>query len=279
MKNILALACAALLIVTVPAGAANREHQQMMADIRMLQEQTQQLQAMLGTLTETLRTVTAKIDEQSGNNRKAFADSKMLVDNVAGDMRILREKVDDSNVRLSTLSQEVEALRAAIPIAAAPSAYPPPDGFPPNPADPSAGQPAATTPGIIPGEAPQKMYDRAFADYTAGQWGIAVMGFEAYIKTYPRSELADDAQYYVGEAHFADGKNEQAVVAFDAVLRNYPKGDKVPEASYKKGIVLARLGRDEEARAAYQYVVTNFPDNPAANLARQRLEQLNRPRR
>src|SRR5262245_42634111 len=138
MKHTLVLVLATLTVVSgaVPLRAASREQQQMMAEIRMLQQQTQQLQLALGMLTEALKTVTSRIDDQSGLNRKAFADSKLLFDNVAGDVRILREKLDDTNVRISSLSQEVEALRLAMP----PSA-------PAMPADPLAG---ATEPGATP---------------------------------------------------------------------------------------------------------------------------------
>jgi hypothetical protein len=119
-----------------PLAAASREQQQMMADIRMLQEQTQQLQTMLLTLTEALRTVTTRLDEQAGTNRKAFADQKLLVDTLAGDLRVVREKIDETNVRLTSLSQDVEGVRDLIPQVAAAAAVPAtlPDGSPVPPA-------------------------------------------------------------------------------------------------------------------------------------------------
>src|SRR5688500_1952819 len=83
------------LLVAQPLGAANREHQQLMADIRMLQEQTQQLQSMLTTLTEAIKAVNGKLDEQAGINRKSYADQKLRVDNLGSDIRIVREKIDD----------------------------------------------------------------------------------------------------------------------------------------------------------------------------------------
>ena len=97
-----------------PAAAADKAHQQLMAEIRMLQEQQQQLQQLVGGLAETLKVVTSKIDDQTGASRKAFADQKLLIDNVAEGVRVLREKADDTNVRLSTVSQELEAVRQAI---------------------------------------------------------------------------------------------------------------------------------------------------------------------
>ena len=92
----LGVASIAVLMFAAPAAAADKAHQQLMAEIRMLQEQQQQLHQLVGGLADTLKTMTAKIDEQTGANRKAFADQKLLVDNVAEGVRILREKADDT---------------------------------------------------------------------------------------------------------------------------------------------------------------------------------------
>src|SRR5687767_15959902 len=109
MKRTGAVLIAALaLAVANPsiAAAANKEHQQLMAELRMLQEQQQQLQQILGTLGDTLKTLTTRLDEQGNVNRKAFADQKLIIEGVGETTRILREKADDTNVRLSTMTQE-----------------------------------------------------------------------------------------------------------------------------------------------------------------------------
>ncbi len=80
----------------------------------MLQEQQQQLQQILGTLGDTLKTLTTRLDEQGNVTRKAFADQKLLIEGVGETVRILREKADDTNVRLSTMTQELEAMRQTI---------------------------------------------------------------------------------------------------------------------------------------------------------------------
>src|SRR5215210_7597280 len=144
------LAVCLVPLLVVPATAApNREHEQMMADIRMLQEQSQQLQQMLATLADAIKAVTARIDEQSGVTRKAFADQKLQVDTVGGDIRVLREKLDETNVRLTSLSQDVEGLRDAIPQAAPPATSAP--GAPPS--DPASDGGAATAGGTSTGSA------------------------------------------------------------------------------------------------------------------------------
>ena len=120
----LSLVALALLAATAPAGAANREHDQILADIRMLQEQNQRLQLALVTLAEALKTVSAKIDESNAATRKGFADQKLFTDGVGGDLRVLREKLDETNVRLTSLSQDVDGLREIIPQAGSAAAAP-----------------------------------------------------------------------------------------------------------------------------------------------------------
>src|SRR5216110_647239 len=105
-------AVAMLAATATPASpAADKEQQQMMADIRMLQEQSQTLQNLLRSVTEAVKALNAKIDDQTSAERKAFADSKLTIDNLTSDVRVIREKLDDNNVRISSLTQEVDAMR------------------------------------------------------------------------------------------------------------------------------------------------------------------------
>src|SRR6476620_12696604 len=103
-----------LVAVAAPASAANKEHQQLMADIRMLQEQSQTLQNLLGQLNDALRAVNTRLDQQAETTRKAFADQKLIIDNLTNDARVIREKLDDNNVRVGSLTQEVDALRRSM---------------------------------------------------------------------------------------------------------------------------------------------------------------------
>ena len=269
------LCAAALLAAPVAALGADREHQQIMADIRMLQEQTTRLQLAMASLDEALRQISAKIDTQTDATRRAFADHQLSVSAVADGVRILRERFDDTNVRISSLSQEVEALRIAIPPlspALTQFATDPATGLPLDAPPPAV---AGAAPALNPGMSPQRMYDTAWADYTTGQWALSIQGFEAYLRTYPRSELADDAQFYIGQTYYADGAFQDAVEAFDNVLLNYPDGDVVPDASYKRGLALDRLGYADRAQQAFELVVTNYPDSTMATLAQQALDRLN----
>lgn len=281
------LACAAagvvwLMAASAPAyAAADREHQQIMAEIRMLQEQQQQLQQMLGGLAETLadalKTMTAKLDDQSSATRKAFADQRLLIESVSETARILREKADDTNVRLSSMTQELEAIRHTV--AAQVQAQPPvavPGEPPTDPSAPPTGTPPVTP--VPPGVSPARMYDEAFSDYTRGDYDLAIEGFQTYIRMFPRTDRTDDAQRLIGDSLYAAKRLPDAVTAFQKVISDYPTSDSVPTAYYKLGLTYEALKQPDLARRAFETVIKNHENSNEAILARQRLDVLNRGR-
>ena len=260
------------------ADAQSRREMQMMADIRMLQEQTQQLQqqlqAALDQIGTTLKAISGRLDEQTAQTRKAFADQKLVVDQFGTDLRIVRERIDESNVRITALSQEVEGLRLAIP--QFPTAgQPPPDPNALGGAQPSL-EPASSIPtaAVAPGMSPQRMFNTALADFTAGQWNLCIQGFDYYLRSFSRTDAADDAQWYIGECYYSDGKNVEAIDAYSRVITNFPTGDRVPDAYYKRGIALSALGNVDRAKESFETLMKMYPDSDLARLAKQRLDRL-----
>ena len=271
-----------LIAAAAPATAADKVHQQLMAEIRMLQEQQQQPQQLLGGLADTLKVVTAKLDDQTGASRKGFADQKLLIDNVAEGVRVLREKADDTNVRLSTVSQELDAMRQAVASMTAPTvSMGPPGQVPPAGTDPGAVPPPGTTgtgsppsSSAAPLISPQRMFDNAYSDYMAGQYDIAVQGFKAFISSFPRSDKADDAQLNIGNAYYSAGKYREAIDAFQQVIANYAQSDSMPIAYYKMGLAYTELKQLDLARKAFEAVIETYPTAYEAILAKQRLDFL-----
>src|SRR4051812_13147663 len=225
MKKTVSLGAIVLVAQLASPGwalAQNREHQQMTADVRMMQEQAQQLAitiaALNQALTESLKALNARLDQAADATRKGFADQKLLIDNMGNDVRVIRERSDDTNVRIAALREELEALRSTLQtLQQAPPAAP----LPADPGDPNA--PPGATPQLPPptplpstnGLSPARMFETAKADYAAGQWSLAITGFEQFLRAFPRSENSDDAQYYIGETNFAQGKFAEAVAAYN----------------------------------------------------------------
>jgi tol-pal system protein YbgF len=280
----LVLALAYVALAPATPAAADREHQQIMADLRILQEQTQQLQALMTDLGEALKTVNSRIEDQTTLERKGFADGKVQLDTMSGDLRVVREKVDETNVRLGTITQELESIRQMIPEPGAfqqapvnsdAGAVP---GVGPGGAAPS--QTATTTPQgpqANPGVQPQRLYDGAWGDYTAGNYSLAVQGFEMYLRSFPKSTRAHEAQLYVAESLAWEKKDMDAITAYDRVITNYPGSASVPTAYYKRGLTFERLGEPARARESYEAVIKQFPDSQQATLAKNGVERTNRP--
>jgi tol-pal system protein YbgF len=265
-----ALGFLGVVLTVAPASGQNREHQQLAAEIRMLQEQDTRLQLMLTALDQTLRAILARLDEQGDDVRRGFANQQLQVDSVATGVRVVREKVDENNVRVSSLAQEVEALRMAMPMLGAPLTdleVDPETGLPVNPA-------FAPSPPVNPGVSPKRLYDTAYTDYTTGQWALSIQGFEQFISTFPRSEIADDALFFIGQNYYADGRFAEAADAYEQVVVRYPGGNVVAEALYKRGLALERLDQLDLARETFQTVVREHPDDNMANLAQQALDRL-----
>jgi tol-pal system protein YbgF len=276
-----------ILALASPAAAQSQRERQMMADLRMLQEQTQllqqQLTAAIEQLNTTLKTINSRIDDQNAATRKSFADQKLSTDQFGGDLRIVRERIDENTVRITSLAQEVEALRLAIPQFQSTA--------PPMPVDPSAvapavpgtapeaaANPAAPPPqvALAPGMTPQRLYNTSLSDFTMGQWALCIDGFNSYLRNFSRTDLADDAQWYVGECYQQDGKFAEAVDAYNRVISNYPKGDRVPDAYYKRGVALSAMGQVDRARDSFETLMKNYPDHETSRLAKQQIDRLNR---
>ena len=269
----------------LPASAQNREHQQMTADVRMLQEQTQQLAITLAAinqaLTESIKALNSRLDQANEATRKGFADQKLTIDNIVEGVQVIRERSNDTNVRIGALSEELEAMRMTVQALQAmqQSAFaPPPIADPAAPVDPTTPPPAPvvaqpTVPSTA-GLSPTRMYETARADYFAGQWASAINGFEAFLRTFPRSEQADDAQLNIAESYYSQNQFPEAIAAYNLVIQNYAGTNSVPTAYYKRGLAQQQAGQTDAARASWETVAKSFPDSDEGRLARQQLSRI-----
>ena len=268
-----ALTAVFLAAAYAPASAQSREQRQMMADLRILQVQAQEMQNMVGALnqalSDALKAINTRLNEQADATRRSFAEQKSIIDTLSSDLRIVREKLDDNNVRVGSLAQEVDSLRELI------TAMPRGGDVPHDaaaPADPAAA--AAAPPAAGLGTSPQRAYDAALSDYWGSDYELAVNGFKAYLTSFPKSERADDAQFYIGQSYYNQGKYTEAAEAYNLTIRTYPSSDLLPDAYFKMGESYRNLKQVERARIAYSFVVKTYPESAAAAQAQQRLEEV-----
>ncbi|GAB4343158.1 MAG: tol-pal system protein YbgF [Candidatus Abyssubacteria bacterium] len=139
--------------------------------------------------------------------------------------------------------------------------------------------PATSTPPPVPSTPVEpidytKLYDTAYEDYVRQNYSLARNGFEEYLQRFPDTDLADNAQYWIGECYYAEGRYEEAAEAFNKVVTRYPSGNKVPRAMLKAGYSLQQLGRDDQARLMFQQVIDAYPLSSEADQAKSKLKQM-----
>ncbi len=140
-------------------------------------------------------------------------------------------------------------------------------------AAPAAQAPAASS---EPGDpAKEKLYyDAAFDQIKAKDFDKASQAFGAFLRKYPNSQYAGNAQYWLGEVNLAKGDLQGAGQAFAKVSQLYPKHAKVPDSLYKLADVERRLGHTDKVKGILQQVVSQYPGTSAAQLAQRDLQRM-----
>jgi len=279
------LTIAALIGSATSAAGQNREHQQMSAELRMLQEQTQQLALTLSQLGETLKALNARMDGADQTAQKRFADQELLLKRLGENLGAIGERTQDTDTRLRKLADEIDALRSTLTslpslLSASPTVPPPTESSAVDPnapgapasGPPSSGAPAPSTVGL----SPSRMLETARSDYFSGSYASAVTGFEALLRIFPTSEAAAEAQFMLGETYAQQKRYGDAVTAYTTTIQKYPRSMSVPEAYYKRGKAQESLGQLDAARASYEQLMKTYPDTPSAGLAKQALDRLGR---
>ncbi|MDH4567671.1 tol-pal system protein YbgF [Pseudomonas sp. BN414] len=159
-------------------------------------------------------------------------------------------------------------------------------GAPAAPNSPAAGAPAANGAPAAPAQQPaassepgdpakEKLYyDAAFDLIKAKDFDKASQAFTAFLRKYPNSQYAGNAQYWLGEVNLAKGDLQGASQAFARVGQAYPQHPKVPDSMYKLADVEQRLGNTDKAKSILQQVISQFPGSSAAQLAQRDLQRL-----
>jgi tol-pal system protein YbgF len=132
-------------------------------------------------------------------------------------------------------------------------------------------QRAAAPPAQPAGPDPNQLYEEAARDLTQGRYAMALRGFRDFVQRFPTSDVADNAQYGVGECFFAQAMFDSAATEYARVGTTYPTGDRVPAALYKLAVTQEKLKRTAEAKDTLADLVKRYPLSGEAQLARERL--------
>jgi tol-pal system protein YbgF len=254
---------ALLLTALLSACVLPDQLSQLQKDVADVRQQMTALRADQSTTISKVTEMEARLATGGDVGRAEFADLKAELDQVQRSVAALDERGNELQRRIDRVAQDAGRRRA--PETVAPPSEPPPQ-TPPEPA-PAGGRPEASP-------APDALYNQAYADFSRGNYALAISGFEEYASRFPESPLSDNALYWIGECHFASGRFDQAIESFDKLLEKYPESDKAAAANLKKG--LAYLEQNDVKLAIVQlgYVTKTYPSTDEAKIARDKLASL-----
>jgi tol-pal system protein YbgF len=224
----------------------------------------QQLQRDLDALREKVEEVRHQLDRQIGRSAR---EGDQRIRDLETRIAKLGDELKTQGALLKAREDELKALREG--------ARPGPGGADAGAAGESVGlSDLAREKGSAESEAVKRDYEEAWRLLERKEYRAALARFKEFLKRHPQSEYADNAQYWIGESHYALREFDQAILEFDVVRRKYPKGDKVPAAILKQGFAFAELGDKVDARLILQELIDRYPQSPEAGKAKQKLKAL-----
>jgi len=120
----------------------------------------------------------------------------------------------------------------------------------------------------------QKLYDINMDIYRREKYEEAIVGFKNFLKKYPKSNLADNAAFWVGESYMALKQYEQAILAFQKVIKKYPRGNKVPNATLRQALAFYELNDKTSAKLLLRKLIKKYPRSNEAKIARSKLKTM-----
>jgi tol-pal system protein YbgF len=222
------------------------------------------------------------IDQRLGRVERVVSNQSLLtlsqrIDALEAQVRELRgtvEEMQNGNENLrkqqrdlyADLDQRIKALESALRGGAA---------GPGGGGAMQSGAAGAGAAGAISGAADdQTAYNRAFDALKASDYNGAISQFRDFLRLYPRSALADNAQYWLGESYYVTRDYDDAIAAFRTLGEQYPQSRKAPDALLKLGFAQYELKHMSDARTTLKLVVQRYPGNDAAKLAADRLSKI-----
>jgi tol-pal system protein YbgF len=257
---------ATILVVAGLAGCVTKSDVQMVqGEVSLLRAETLRRDSTRAAqLAEVIQVQQRVMDSLTATRRQVGqlkGDIASDLYNIQQQLVQLQELTGQSQQRLSELRTQLEARGAQIETTAPPAGGPAPG----DTAQPAAGSSASA----------DQMYEASLAQLRRGSTSTARLGLRELLRTYPTSNRAPDALYFIGQS-FAAENPDSATVYYTQVVDKYATSTRAPSALYNLGLLAERRKDTAKAKDAYQRVVQKYPQSDEAALARDRLKALGR---
>lgn len=272
------LATAISILGAQPAFGVSKEILQIMQQLDTLQQMVQNMQKTVDTQTAILRTLIEQANDNVNSMKGTVADLRKSTeqtlatnnarfDSMTSQVQALSESLEEAKARLAKLSDQVAQTQNIIQTLNTPAA-----GGSPAGGAASDGGAAAKPPANAPDA--DTLYKSGLSYYNGGQYQLAIQAFQEYLQYYGDTDLASNAQFYIGECNYSQNNYTQAIEEYNKCLERYAKGNKLPAAQLKKGYALLELDQQQAGVRELRSLVQRYPNSREADLARQRLKRL-----
>ncbi len=208
------------------------------------------------------------------------------LDTIAVTTDVTNQQVSVINKRLSVIEQRMMIIGEII-AQDSPTKRPPKVQAPVKPAKPEPKsessyipfqtvkeKPVSSKRPVQPVMSPENAYAAAYLTYQNRDREAALDSFKSFLKNYPTHELADNAQYWIGETYYDGKMYPEAIQAFKQVVSQYPDKGKAPAALLKIGYAYLAVDNKEKAGQYFRQVVTDYPFSDLVGKARAKLQEL-----
>jgi tol-pal system protein YbgF len=285
---IFAGAIAGSLVGPRPVEAVAREMIELQRDVTTLLQgqkdlatQVTQDHTVMKTLIEQSNDNVTKLGSTMGSLQKSVQDvqanSGARLDTMSTQVQGLSDNLEEIKSRLGKLNQQLVDLQNSVQsIDAKLSGSAPATGTanPTASTSPVGGVPSSSVAPAGPAPSADTLYSNGLRDITSGKYDLARSEFQDYLKYYGETDLASNAQFYLGEIAYSQQNFDQAVKEYDRVLNNYPKSFKLAPAHLKKGMALIELGQKTSAVRELREVIKRYPGTEEDRRARAKLKEL-----
>ena len=288
-----ASAVAGSLVGPKPALAVAREIIELQRDVtallqgqKDLQTQVTQEHTVQKTLIEQASDNVNKLNGTMSGLTKSVQDvqanSGTRLDTMSTQVQGLSDNLEEIKSRLGKLNQQLVDLQNSVQSIDARLS----GGAPVNPgggsltpsntpnSPPSGSGSLQPNTGGGPAPSADTLYSNGLRDITSGKYDLARSEFQDYLRYYGDTDLASNAQFYLGEIAYSQKKYDDAVQEYDRVLTNYPKSFKLAPARLKKGMALIELGQKNAGVKELREVVKRYPGTEEERRARARLKDM-----
>jgi len=235
------------------------------------------LKTLVGQASDNVNKLNATMGSVQKSVQDVQANSGARLDTMSTQVQGLSDNLEEIKSRLGKLNQQLVDLQSAVQsIDSKVSGSAPSTTSPTNATPTGSGMGAAPSSGAGASPAPSAdmLYSNGLRDITSGKYDLARQEFQDYLKYYSDTDLASNAQFYLGEIAYSQKRFQEAVSEYDKVLTVYPKSFKLAPARLKKGMALLELGQKTSGVRELREVVRRYPGTEEERRARARLKEL-----